>query len=252
MIKINKDFARVPASLNSPQTNNCRNEIIESRRFLKGRRYSVRYRQPDVKERLTKLYHNKCAFCEQRIERFDIEHFRPKSIYYWLAYSWDNLLLACPVCNNAKTNFFETLENKAEFSDEDLQNIHHLSERYNQEEKNLFVHPEFQDAEPLLIFKKNGEILSKNDHVKYTIEKCKINRDYLNDRRAKILYDLKDKIIRRFYLYKKNKKRDDLIKIKALIENFIEDAYNNDNEFLAFRRYAVKNFLNELKEIIEK
>ena len=70
------------------------------------------------------MFKGKCAFCEQSIvgnQHGDIEHFRPKAAvqdenwqpvtrmasgadeehpgYYWLAYDWQNLLLACISCN---------------------------------------------------------------------------------------------------------------------------------------------------------
>lgn len=45
---------------------------------------------------------NKCAYCETptRVVAYgDVEHFRPKSIYWWLAYSYDNYLPSCGACN---------------------------------------------------------------------------------------------------------------------------------------------------------
>lgn len=46
--------------------------------------------------------HGKCAYCEASFEMAafgDVEHFRPKSVYWWLAYSYDNYLASCQVCN---------------------------------------------------------------------------------------------------------------------------------------------------------
>jgi len=67
-------------------------------------------------------YRGKCCFTERRrdikLER-DVEHFRPKAEvtdadhpgYWWLAYDWDNLLIACKVNNSSiKTNHFPLLE----------------------------------------------------------------------------------------------------------------------------------------------
>ena len=54
---------------------------------------------------------NKCAYCDTptRVVAFgDVEHFRPKSIYWWLAYSYENYLPACTACNQEfKKDFFE-------------------------------------------------------------------------------------------------------------------------------------------------
>lgn len=54
------------------------------------------------KGRLFADQHAKCAFCEKREEQAkyrDVEHYRPKNRYWWLAWSWDNLLFACFECN---------------------------------------------------------------------------------------------------------------------------------------------------------
>ena len=44
----------------------------------------------------------KCAYCEAPISVVafgDVEHYRPKSIYWWLAYCYDNYLASCQICN---------------------------------------------------------------------------------------------------------------------------------------------------------
>src|SRR3990167_1836146 len=44
----------------------------------------------------------KCAYCESDTEKVahgDVEHFRPKSIYWWLALCVDNYNFSCQLCN---------------------------------------------------------------------------------------------------------------------------------------------------------
>ncbi len=44
----------------------------------------------------------KCAYCEaptDSVAHGDVEHFRPKSIYWWLAFCFDNYLFSCQICN---------------------------------------------------------------------------------------------------------------------------------------------------------
>lgn len=44
----------------------------------------------------------KCAYCEAPttvVAHGDVEHFRPKKIYWWLAYCYENHLFACQICN---------------------------------------------------------------------------------------------------------------------------------------------------------
>lgn len=46
----------------------------------------------------------KCAYCEARTDTVAygvVEHFRPQSKYWWLAYCWDNWLFACQICNQS-------------------------------------------------------------------------------------------------------------------------------------------------------
>jgi hypothetical protein len=60
------------------------------------------YGDEGVKAQLFEAQHHKCAYCEKRDEQAkwrDAEHYRPKSHYWWLAWTWENLLFACVDCN---------------------------------------------------------------------------------------------------------------------------------------------------------
>jgi uncharacterized protein (TIGR02646 family) len=71
-----------------------------------------------VAEELWRSQHHKCCYCETRIPQGynDVEHYRPKAAadrrpgcasthgYWWLAFSWENLLFACPDCNRSHKN----------------------------------------------------------------------------------------------------------------------------------------------------
>lgn len=60
----------------------------------------------------------KCCYCERKLTAAfnDVEHYRPKARanrspgcaathgYWWLAFTWDNLLFACPSCNRSNKN----------------------------------------------------------------------------------------------------------------------------------------------------
>jgi hypothetical protein len=57
-----------------------------------------------AKKQLKKESGGKCAYCEGKAEHLvhgDVEHFRPKDIYWWLAYCFDNYTFACQICNQA-------------------------------------------------------------------------------------------------------------------------------------------------------
>jgi hypothetical protein len=56
----------------------------------------------ESKKQLLVESHDKCAYCETPtavVDYGDVEHFRPKSIYWWLAYSYENYLPSCAICN---------------------------------------------------------------------------------------------------------------------------------------------------------
>lgn len=71
------------------------------------RRARAKYNHPQVKEALISETAGKCAYCESKlrhIQHGDIEHIRPKSDNPHLAFSWENLTLACQICNQRKSN----------------------------------------------------------------------------------------------------------------------------------------------------
>ena len=239
MIKINKDFNDVPASLNSDKTNNARNKCIEAEKYID----STYYKCNDVKEKLKEIYNSKCVYCEKDIsDSFQhIEHFRPKSIYYWLAFSWDNLLLCCDRCNNYKRLHFEIKETRASFHTNDLDNIHNLHKKYNTLEKQMMINPEIEDIEKDLIFERSGKIRSDNERLQHTIEKCQVDRDEANEKRKRILDQLLNKINDRTY----SEKHDE---ITGLINDFITENKDSKTEYLAFRRWVVCNLADLLKK----
>ena len=93
-------------------------EYISRRKHFPNRIY---YNDEGVKDVLMEMHHGKCCYCEAKHGRgnLHVEHFRPRGSvrqspdgkneypgYYWLAYSWKNLLLACPTCNRKKSAKF--------------------------------------------------------------------------------------------------------------------------------------------------
>lgn len=55
-----------------------------------------------AKPQLEAEAHAKCGYCEALARanaHCDVEHIRPKSVYWWLALCYDNYVLACQVCN---------------------------------------------------------------------------------------------------------------------------------------------------------
>ncbi|PSR55769.1 HNH endonuclease [Adhaeribacter arboris] len=68
------------------------------------------YNHVDVKDALRKESRFKCMYCESTIAHVShehIEHIKPKSIFPDLTSEWDNLGLACQVCNMNKGNEYD-------------------------------------------------------------------------------------------------------------------------------------------------
>lgn len=67
------------------------------------------YNLPAVREALLRAQGSHCAYCStMQVERdgTHLEHYRPRSLYWWLSWTWENLWLACNACQR-KSNAFE-------------------------------------------------------------------------------------------------------------------------------------------------
>jgi uncharacterized protein (TIGR02646 family) len=239
--------APIPKSLQNKTTEKARKSVIDAGAY--NDKFDSRYKQADVKEALSNQYHHKCAFCEQKVEQFHVEHFRPKKGgYYWLAFSWDNLLLSCPTCNQHKdTNFACTL-GQTSLQSGDVDSIHELARVYEKREGNYFIHPELEDAEPLLVFDKDGAIRSEDDRAHYTITTCKLDREYLREARQTILDEFEKNKTKCRYLFKLTKQDKYMIELHRLIQDFEKKANNPKTEFIAFRRYALRNWRTDISQ----
>lgn len=156
------------------------------------------YGSEQVRSALNISHYGKCAFCEVIIEpaaTAQVEHFRPKGAvinegsgtlqrpgYFYLAYQWDNLLLACPKCNSAtyKGNRFplrderQRAASKAELS----------------REKPLLLNPFLEDPRKRIHFRRGVAFPIKGDTIAdVTIKLLGLNREPLVDaRREHLVY----------------------------------------------------------------
>lgn len=106
------------------------------------------------------------------------------------------------------------------------------------------VNTETTDPNNKIYFDKTGGVFSDDDRFAYTIRVCKINRNYLNDRRKKVLDDfrkgLEEELIMHSSLEQKN------AAIATLTRKFLSECNDRDNEFLAFRTYIKAHWLREV------
>ena len=145
------------------------------------------YGHSSVKTQLINDQHGKCCFCESiflETSYGDVEHFRPKTAYqklnstklnypgyYWLTYSWDNLMFSCERCNRSyKRNQFP-------LQIEGTRKLFHDHPNLLANEDHLLINPNSEDPGMHIIFLKetpypiNGSIRGAK-----TIEAFKLDR----------------------------------------------------------------------------
>lgn len=168
---------------------------------------------------LRNKFANKCAYCEKSLSDIpvDAEHWRPKRKitaaaiaehpgYFWLAYSWRNLLPACSMCNSydGKKNQFPVTNAhvlRVELTDEELAGLacpdeaipstlepgsYYLgAQDLDRLEDPLLLHP-FADQEPRqhLDFCGTGQVRGLTKKGEWSIKVFALNREGLMKARA--------------------------------------------------------------------
>jgi hypothetical protein len=190
---------------------------------------SNHYKDIEVKKALEKLFHGKCAYCEGQPTSqgpWDVEHYRPKGRvkenenhpgYYWLAYTWENLLPSCAYCNQGRTDqpTFDDptpLPAAGKVDQFPLLNETHRANTPDDPldiEEPLLLNPCVdQDCENHFRYDIQGHILpaNPNNHrAKKTIEICHLKRRRLRMDRAKQI----EKVIKSVRIHEKALKLND-------------------------------------------
>lgn len=121
---------------------------------------------------LERIFHGKCAYCESLYgvtSPADIECFRPKTLYPWLTYAWDNLLPACQACNRSKGARFPLAEGSPKATREGEEHL----------EKRLLLDPCSEHPREHLVFNDNGLVFSDTPQGLTTIDTLSLNRSAL-------------------------------------------------------------------------
>jgi uncharacterized protein (TIGR02646 family) len=192
------------------------------------------YKNKEVHLNLEKLFYDKCAYCEREIIRsyWDVEHYRPKSRYYWLVYNWNNLYLSCNKCNRARKNDQFPLEiEEARISDPDSDIA---------SEKPLLLDPCNDDPEECLIFDLEGETSAISSKGETSIQIFNLNDAKLRKRRKKKI-DLYLSFAR--LSQKKSDTKDEMIRL-------MEQMCSDEEEFAGAIR-SIKRLLERCPEIIQ-
>lgn len=93
-----------------------------------------------------------CAYCQGELtesDRGDVDHFRPKAIYWWLAYEFSNYFLSCRRCNSIrKGKRFPLANGEAHLSFGDG--------RTELDERKLLLDPCQDDVEVIVLQREGG------------------------------------------------------------------------------------------------
>ena len=238
MIKIHRNTPPKNTILDKKKTEILKKmESLVQSKTLKSGDIEPLWRNQKVKKFLFNSQKKKCCYCEREslIGETEVDHFRPKSAvkergghpgYWWLAYEWDNLLIACKPCNNKKGSQFPLeKENKRAMTKESSIKgerpylINPLKE--DPEEFIDYDIPEDTDK-PVLMIKAIG----KNKRATKTInDLTSINDDDVALKRGKKLQNYKETL--------------ELVKIKKE-ENRIERHISSESSFSAFAKSFFK------------
>ena len=218
MIKLQKTQP-APASLSSQE---CR-DTLEAIRIKKEngeevtvKDYGTLYGKEDVRQQLMDDQDKKCAYCEKTLvdEQRHVDHYRPKSLYYELAFTWDNLVGACWSCNKDKGNQFPL--------DDELK-------RFTKREIPLLINPYLEDPSEYIAFHeevavpKKGLTGLKLKKAEKTIELL-LKRDALENRRRN-----------KWQLYKEAQKR--LVDKPIELQSYLDFLSNKEQEFSGMFKY---------------
>lgn len=172
-----------------------------------------RYRHPDIKAALKKETNGKCAYCESRLLHIafgDVEHIVAKSQKLADIFQWDNLTLACDICNTYKKDKVGVVD------------------PYKDDPANMF-----RFVGPMIF------ALPDNDAAIISIKQLKLNRIDLMANRSKRL-DAIDNLVHTISTAKSEELR------LVLLEDLVENEAANSAEYAAFVRSYITLAKNEI------
>ncbi|MFC2188508.1 hypothetical protein ACFCT7_14420 [Fulvivirgaceae bacterium LMO-SS25] len=262
MIRIDKTGHTIPNLLTNNGEQKCNDHIaayevspngfeLNTRKRTKFEFDSDIYGNDEIKSLLKIIQGHKCCFCEAKITHIshgDVEHFRPKAGYkqdensqikypgyYWLAYEWNNLYLACDICNRSgKGNYFP-LENPLNRSNPLYRDI--------QNEEPSFIDPCFDNPEEHIGFIGPDPIPINNSvRGKKTIKFLGLDREEIVEQRRTQLNRLQT--IRKIVALTQDSVNKDQAR-QELLSN-LRTAIQSDAEYSSMIKCNFEEYLEEL------
>jgi len=229
-----------------------------------------------AKDQLTKETCGKCAYCEApwaQVAYGDVEHYRPKSKYWWLAYCYENYLVSCTLCNQkykkahfrVKNNSINEPEILASTSDEeinnmvgsltpdptDLEQVDTFCELHRQE-RPLLINPYYDNPEDYFAWnihtiKREVELIPLPDNDE-TIEFCEEAKKYYGLNR-KQLKDYRYALYERYYTFRLTLMEPQISQnLRQRILDMISKLKSKTSEYAGMVRYLDSLPFEELPE----
>lgn len=103
-----------------------------------------------LKNNFLELCDLRCPICENQLNKYDdIDHYRPKSHYWWLAYNYKNYMLYCDLCNRMykKEQFPLFVENNVSYEEKHRTSFENRDQ--TDKEQTLIFNPAFDNPKEL-------------------------------------------------------------------------------------------------------
>lgn len=191
-----------PSPMMGDRVAQARREVIDffgqPEEVLRARRAPVDeklYLNGEVRDALMSLFYGKCAYCEtDKGSSVNVEHHRPIANagggrnplphhYAWLAYEWENLLLACQTCASLKRNLFPLNGGRAEL-------LAPLGRTRAQERPKL-LDPGYDQPHRHLDFTVDGVVHGRSRRGADTIRLLELNRTALVEERRQAFHNFR-------------------------------------------------------------
>ncbi len=185
------------------------------------------YRNNEIRDKLLKLYDNCCGYCQvtfsTRLKGDTIDHYRPKSYYYWLGYDWNNLIPICEACNFSKSALFPLID--------ETKKVKNHTEAIAQEQPYI-LNPEQDDYDEYIEYLPNGRVIGIDTlgRGEKTIQSCDMNDEKLIERRKKKIIDPIE--IHRNIVFARKKIVDDVYRdLITKLADYAGNIYSSKNAF---------------------
>ncbi len=224
---------------------------VRSKRLQRRWQFDARVSK-NAWDNLIELFAGKCAYCETSVRTAfgAVDHFRPEveatglkkqsdpDHYWWLAYEWSNLYLACADCSRNKRTLFPVARRRAapETRGDDLLN-----------EGPLLLDPCRDEPGDYLLFDTDGKVSSRrparflpwvagHDRGAITIQVLGLNRSTLVAQRRAVIKELNAELARWLSAYERRG-------LRALQQ--LEALFLHHLPFAGMRRQLVVDWVRE-------